>query len=248
MGLLRRSQPRASGLQVAGLTIDDVTVLVKIRRNARARRMILRLAPDGDGVVLTLPPRVSEQDGLAFARRNSNWILSRLNDQAERVEFHPGQILPFRGEPHVISHGARARGLVHADYSGGEARLVVHGEIAHLARRLADWLKRQAKAELAAASDRYAQAMGVRYRRLAVRDQKSRWGSCTSDGRLSYSWRLILTPPHVLDYVAAHEVAHLIEMNHSDRFWAVVALHCPHWREARRWLKTNGAALHRYGA
>ncbi|WP_342640701.1 M48 family metallopeptidase [Rhodoligotrophos ferricapiens] len=246
-----RAQLKVTTPKITALRIDDVSVPLVIRRNARARRMILRLSPDGDGVVLTLPPRASERAGLDFAARNGNWILSRLNDQPQRIEFYPGQKLPLRGEPYEIVHEpavVRGRGVVHATSAGDRSLLIVHGEAAHLSRRLTDWLRKQAKADLAAASDRYASAMGVRYKRIAIRDQKSRWGSCAADGRLSYSWRLILTPSFVLDYVAAHEVAHLIEMNHSDRFWALVVRHCPRWREARHWLKINGSALHRYGA
>jgi predicted metal-dependent hydrolase len=120
--------------------------------------------------------------------------------------------------------------------------------IAHLKRRLADWLKREARRDLTIASERHAQAMAVSFRRLAIRDQASRWGSCSSDGSLSYSWRLILAPSFVLDYVAAHEVAHLKHMNHGVRFWRLVLTHCPMAPQARLWLKRHGATLHRFGA
>jgi hypothetical protein len=126
--------------------------------------------------------------------------------------------------------------------------LCVAGNRAHLARRLRDYLKREAKHDLEAASRRYAGELGVTVRRVAVRDQVSRWGSCTAAGVLSYSWRLILAPPYVLDYLAAHEVAHLVEMNHSRRFWRVVAAICPDWQRAKAWLTAHGNALHRYGA
>jgi predicted metal-dependent hydrolase len=124
--------------------------------------------------------------------------------------------------------------------------VVVSGDGAHLARRLVDWLKAQAKRDLLAASESYAVAMGVKFHRLSVRDQKSRWGSCSSDGMLSFSWRLILAPPLVLDYVAAHEVAHLKHMNHSRNFWRLVLTHCPHAGRAKSWLKAHGPELHAY--
>jgi predicted metal-dependent hydrolase len=116
-----------------------------------------------------------------------------------------------------------------------------------VARRVRDFLKREAKRDLTAASRRYAASLGVAIKRVTVRDQVSRWGSCTADGALSFSWRLILAPPYVLDYLAAHEVAHLIEMNHSRAFWRVVARICPDWRRAKDWLNAQGNALHRYG-
>lgn len=126
------------------------------------------------------------------------------------------------------------------------SRLIhVPGELAHVPRRLLDWLKAAARAELAAASEKYANAMNARYRRIVIRDQRSRWGSCSATGVLSYSWRLILTPAYVLDYVAAHEVAHLNHMDHSPAFWRLVLSHCPDASRAKKWLKANGNGVHR---
>jgi predicted metal-dependent hydrolase len=123
----------------------------------------------------------------------------------------------------------------------------VPGKPEHVARRATDWLRKQAAIDLELACARYASAMDVKVRRIAIRDQKSRWGSCSSSGDLSFSWRLILAPPIVLDYVAAHEVAHLLEMNHSPRFWRHVLKHCPHARDAKNWMRLHGSDLHRYG-
>jgi predicted metal-dependent hydrolase len=125
--------------------------------------------------------------------------------------------------------------------------LCVAGDTRHLARRVRDFLKREAKRDLEAASRRHALALGLAPRRVVVRDQTSRWGSCSSTGVLSYSWRLILAPPHVLDYLAAHEVAHLKEMNHSPRFWRLVDQLDPQWQRAKAWLDAHGTQLHRYG-
>jgi predicted metal-dependent hydrolase len=116
-----------------------------------------------------------------------------------------------------------------------------------VSRRIGDFLKREARRDLEAASRRYAAELGVAARRVTVRDQSSRWGSCSTAGALSYSWRLILAPPFVLDYLAAHEVAHLVEMNHSRRFWRVVERICPAAHAAKVWLDANGPDLHRYG-
>ncbi len=117
-----------------------------------------------------------------------------------------------------------------------------------MARRVKDWLKTQARHDLAAASGNHAERMELTFKQLSVRDQSSRWGSCSSDGALSFSWRLILAPAFVLDYVAAHEVAHLREMHHGKAFWDLLRAHCSRTDEARRWLKKNGRELHRYGA
>jgi predicted metal-dependent hydrolase len=123
----------------------------------------------------------------------------------------------------------------------------VAGGFEHLDRRVHDFLKREARRDLQKAAERYADVLDVKVKRLSIRDQSSRWGSCTSSGSLSFSWRLILAPPFVLDYLAAHEVAHLVEMNHSPRFWKVVGRICNHVERAKRWLDAEGNDLHRYG-
>ena len=146
--------------------------------------------------------------------------------------------------------GARAgeRGTVWIELGDdGSRALCVAGEAPHVGRRLRDYLKREAKRELEAASRRAADALGVKIKRVSIRDQSSRWGSCSTTGVLSYSWRLILTPPFVLDYLAAHEVAHLVEMNHSRAFWRVVGRIYPNMARAKTWLDVHGADLHRYG-
>jgi predicted metal-dependent hydrolase len=125
---------------------------------------------------------------------------------------------------------------------------VVAGRLEHASRRLKDWLLEQARADLDASVTRHSRMLGVKARSISLRDQTSRWGSCTAGGLLSFSWRLILAPSHVLDYVAAHEVAHLVEMNHGPRFWKHVSRCMPRLEEAKRWLRSHGADLHRYGA
>jgi predicted metal-dependent hydrolase len=127
-------------------------------------------------------------------------------------------------------------------------RLNVSGRQEHAPRRLRDWLVEQARADLDRSVTLHARQLGVKARSITLRDQTSRWGSCTAGGLLSFSWRLVLAPSHVLDYVAAHEVAHLIEMNHGPRFWKLVGRSMPRLEEAKRWLRHHGADLHRYGA
>ena len=116
-----------------------------------------------------------------------------------------------------------------------------------LPRRLRDWLTTEARRDIVERVNRHAANLGLHAGRVTVRDQKSRWGSCSTTGALSFSWRLIMAPSFVLDYVAAHEVAHLAEINHGPRFWALVARTMPQTEEAKRWLLTFGSDLHRYG-
>ncbi len=236
------------GQRSLSLEIDGTAVPVAIRRNRRARRFILRMDPKGTGVVVTMPAAAAERDALAFAMRQAGWIRERLGRDGGAVAFAHGALVPYRGTPHLIVHEPGRRGSVrHEEDALDGPRLNVAGDGRHLPRRLTDWLKAQARRDLSEASQRYGEAMGLRYRRLTVRDQTSRWGSCSSTGALSYSWRLILAPPDILDYVAAHEVAHLAEMNHGPRFWALVYRHCPHADRARAWLREHGTGLHRYG-
>jgi predicted metal-dependent hydrolase len=234
--------------QTIEIVFDGATYQVALRRHVRARRYTLRVQTASRAIVLTMPMRGSLREANAFAERNGGWIAARLKRLPQAIPFAEGLELPLRGTPHRIVHRAGARGTVWTETGpADEALLCVAGDRAHLARRVRDFLKREAKRDLDAASRRYAALLGVTIKRISIRDQTSRWGSCTAAGVISYSWRLILSPPHVLDYLAAHEVAHLVEMNHSRRFWRVVARICPGWESAKAWLNTQGTALHRYG-
>lgn len=234
----------------APLVVDGKDLPVTFKRNAQARRIILRMNPKGEGVLLTLPPGTSEREALSFAKSQTAWIATRLRRTPDTVAFAVGVELPLRGVLHSVAHKHVPRRTVwceEAQSSDDLPALFVSGRIEHLPRRLKDWLKAQARSDLSTASERYAKQMGLKFTRLSIRDQSSRWGSCSSSGALSYSWRLILAPSDVLDYVAAHEVAHLAEMNHGPAFWNLVERHCAHSKSARQWLKQHGRSLHRYG-
>ena len=204
----------------------------------------MRLSRDRSGIVITLPPRVGRGEALDFAKKSSRWIVERLASEPAHQPLRAGTEILIRGERRQVLHSDTRRGTV----TLSENAVTVAGDAAHLQRRLVDWLKAEAKRDLMKASEFYAQAMGVKFHRLSVRDQKSRWGSCTSDGTLSYSWRLVLAPAFVLDYVAAHEVAHLKHMNHGRNFWRLVLTHCPDASRAKTWLKKHGAELHAYAS
>ena len=233
---------------------DTITVFhaqsaypVRLARNRQARRYTLRINSATREVLLTLPPRGNLRDAQAFAEKHGAWIAARLEHMPEPVAFSDGNIVPLRGEPHCIVHRRDMRGTVWVEVADGRRLLCVAGEAPHLARRLRDFLRREAQRDLAAASARAAEALGVGVARIAIRDQVSRWGSCSASGVLSFSWRLVLAPGHVLDYLACHEAAHLVEMNHSRRFWRLVERICPDYAAAKRWLDAHGAELHRYG-
>jgi predicted metal-dependent hydrolase len=243
--LLFRRPPEPQAIEVA---FDRAVYPVRVRRHPQARRYTLRIQAATREVVLTIPPRGSLKEARAFAQKHGGWIAARLGRLPAAIVFAHGTVVPVRGVEHHIEHRHGARGIAwRAAAADGTPLLCVAGEAPHIGRRVLDHLKREAKHDLDAASRRYAQRLGVAIRRVAIRDQASRWGSCSTTGVLSYSWRLILAPPFVLDYLAAHEVAHLAEMNHSPRFWRIVLGMCPDTRRAKAWLDAHGAELHRYG-
>lgn len=213
-------------------------VPLTLRRSARARRISLRISQLDGRVTLTLPVGVPESEALDFARTKESWIRKHLQSRPDEIRVAFGETVPIEGHPNRIVPAQGRR----VELRRGE--IAVPGDAE--ARRLSRFLKELARERLTEACDSYASALGRPYDRLALRDTRSRWGSCSSDGRLMFSWRLILAPPEVLRYVAAHEVAHLAEMNHSRAFWAHVERIFGAYDQPRLWLRDNGATLHRY--
>ena len=239
---------RPSEPQAIEIVFDRSIYSVRLRRHRQARRYTLRIQAATREVVLTIPPRGTLKAAREFAQKHGGWIAARLGRLPQAVRFAQGVVVPLRGEPHRIAHRRGARGTVwiEAD-SEGERLLCVAGEAPHVHRRIGDFLRREARRELEAASVQFAVDLGVSIKRISVRDQTSRWGSCSTAGVLSYSWRLILAPSFVLNYLAAHEVAHLVEMNHSSRFWRLVRRLSPGHERAKMWLDVHGSDLLRYG-
>jgi len=213
-------------------------VPLTLRRSARARRISLRISQLDGRVTLTLPKGVPERQALEFAAEKEEWIRSHLDARQANECVGIGSVLPIEGRARRIAEGS-GRSVVLTD-----DELTVPA--ASASRRVERFLKELARDRLAAASDHYSNSLGKSYSRLSIRDTRSRWGSCTAQGGLMYSWRLILAPPPVLQYVAAHEVAHLVEMNHSQAFWDVVRQLYGAYDEPRLWLRDQGASLHRY--
>ncbi|WP_019995992.1 M48 family metallopeptidase [Aureimonas ureilytica] len=226
------------------LLVNERRVPLQVREHPTARRIVLRIAPGGGGVRLTVPRRTARATILDFLERHRGWMEERLGPAPSHVA--DGAFLPFRGGSLLVRHDP-ARRLARLDPPAGEGepwRLHVGGEAAHTARRVADALKREARRDLEAAVERHAMALGLRPRALSLKDTTSRWGSCTADRRLSFSWRIVMAPPFVLDYLVAHEMAHLREMNHGPGFWALCRELCPGMDAGRDWLRREGASLH----
>ena len=212
----------------------DIPVL--LRRSARARRMTLRVARAGGEVVLTLPSRASVSDGRAFAESRAAWLRETRAGMPALRRVEHGVLLPVEGLPRrLVPHDGRRVELT------DEALLLPRARPAGVLAEA--WLRHLAQARLVAACDRHAAALGRGFRALALRDTRSRWGSCTHDGRLMFSWRLAMAPAAVLDYVAAHEVAHLRHMDHSAAFWDTTARLLPDYAVHREWLRGHGHEL-----
>ena len=215
-------------------------VEITLRRSARARRVALRVSGLDGRVTLSLPRGMDPAEALAFAEEKSDWIRSHLARQGTAQPVALGARIPLRGQEVTISPGTVRKAELVDD------RLIVPQAPTMVASRVKAFLRLEARANLATACARYSAALGRDYRRITLRDTRSRWGSCSSRGDLMFSWRLVMSPPDVLDYVAAHEVAHLVEMNHSPAYWSVVARLCPDYAAPRAWLRSNGQKLHQY--
>lgn len=246
--------------------LSDLGADVEVRRHPAARRLTLRVSQTRRSVVVTVPMQCDLVEAGSFLHRNIDWVRERLGSIPEPIALESGAVVPLRGEPHTLHFtGVRDRGprvrrirpVGGTAAAGGldpassaappYAKLQVTGPFEYATQRLIDWLCEEARHDLDARVVHHAANLGLTAKRITVRDQSSRWGSCSTTGTLSFSWRLILAPPLILDYVAAHEVAHLKEMNHGPRFWALVRRTMPQMDEARQWLQIYGMDLHKYG-
>ena len=223
------------------LRIGDPVIEIRLRPCARARRFVLRVPNSGPNAVLTVPRHAPRTAALDFVTANEGWLRERLASRGDLVPAGDGVELPFLGRCLRIEATGGAGRL-----SAGNGILRIPGRPELAPARAKGFLREIARQHLGARAAHHAAYLGRTPGRLTLRDTRSRWGSCTSEGDLMFSWRLVMAPWEVLDYVAAHEVAHLLEMNHSQRFWRVVAGLCPEYELHRNWLRQHGAGLHRY--
>jgi predicted metal-dependent hydrolase len=223
--------------------IDDPKLTVAVRRSARARRLTLTVPQNGDPPRVTAPPRTPLKDIRMFLLRQGDWLAHAVARLPDQTIIADGAALPVSGEMLHISHRSGPRRAPQID---GERLILQGGDASALGKRVEVWLKERARAEVTAIARACAAELGAKVGTVKMRDTKGQWGACTHKGDMSFSWRLAMAPPDVLDYVAAHEAAHLLEMNHGPQFWAHVDTLRPRWRTQRNWLKTHGGALHRY--
>lgn len=244
MNLLRKKRSsRDLPPEDGHLTIDGREVPVRFRVNGRARRMILRVEARTGEAVVTLPPGADREAAMAFVAERSFWIAERLIKSPAAMPFEDGVTIPVLGVDHVIRHQPTQRTPVLCE----NGVMLVGGKPEHLPRRVKDWLKKKARQEIEACVIELTPRIHKKHGRITIRDTRSRWGSCSSTGALNFSWRLVLAPSWVLEYVVAHEVAHLAEHNHSPAFWAIVDELNGNAKAGRDWLSRHGEGLHRYG-
>ncbi|MBV1706488.1 MAG: M48 family metallopeptidase [Hyphomicrobiales bacterium] len=233
------------------LTLEGTQHVIALRRSPRAKRMTLRLRNASRDFVLTVPQTVTSAMARDFLERQRGWMIERLRRLPARVMLTPDAIIPLRGVAHRVVHrpeGLRDVTIEAARHGEGPTmNLCVSGPLAQVPRALLAYFKREAQRDLAAAVRFHAGKIGKTVKRVTIRDTTSRWGSCSSTGNLNFSWRLVLAPAYVLDYLAAHEVAHLLHMDHSPRFWKLANQLSGDVARAEAWLKAQGARLHQIG-
>ena len=241
----KRPDPAAAADEVKRRALAlDLGAPLSIRVNPRARRLLLRIDAAERRIELVLPKGIAAEHGLKFLDAQRGWIAARLDALPQTVPFVEGAMVPVFGVPHRIRR-VEEPGAPPVTIADGEIR--VRGEPVHVPRRVRDHLAHLAARELARRARAYAASIDKRVLRVTVRDTKSRWGSCSSTGNLSFSWRLVFAPEPVVDYVVAHEVAHLAEMNHGPRFWKLVRSMTPDTATPRAWLKRHRSELLSYG-
>ena len=221
------------------ILLGNPSISLVVRRSERTKRIKLAVSRIDGQVTLTLPPYVAESSALEFARSKENWIRAQIAKSEAAVDVGPGMLLPVEGQYRKVEMANVRRPKLRPD------RFLLP-EGLHPGAAAQAHLQPLAEKRLVAAANRYSFRLGRSYAKLAVRDTRSRWGSCSEKRTLSFSWRLILAPPDVLKYVAAHEVAHLQEMNHSETFWKIVRQLYGSYNRQRRWLREQGSELHTY--
>ncbi|MGB3386597.1 MAG: M48 family metallopeptidase [Pseudaminobacter sp.] len=244
LGLFKKSPARQTApVQEREHVVAGRALPLRIVENERARRLTLRIDAGGRGLRITIPPGLARGEVERFLIRHQGWLEQRLAKVPDRPQVRPDIRIPLRGVPHLIVHEPGKRGTVTPGRDENGPLLLVHGERIHLPRRVADFLKREARRDIEALVERHCRTIGRRAKAIRFRDTSSRWGSCTADGVLSFSWRIMMAPPPVINYLVAHEVAHLREMNHGPKFWKLCEELCPDTERCKAWLKRNGSAL-----
>jgi len=232
-----------SGADETRIKVGNQSIRLRIVRQPRAKRLSIRIDAAAGEPVLILPPKASLRQGLRFIDSHADWIGEKLRALPKAEPFAPGAVIPYHGIPTLLVHSGKLRDATH---TRGQT-IVTGGDKSQFARRIEDFLRNEARTHVLDRTEFYGRQIGKKPSRVTIKDTKSRWGSCTPERALSFSWRLVLAPAQVFDYVIAHECAHMKELNHGPRFWALVKKVDPNYEVHRAWLDQYGATLHAYG-
>ncbi len=228
-------------------SLNDIDISLRLRYNPRAKRISLKLNHDGNGIILSMPSKSQRANSLNFLNQQSGWIFKNLNKSPASIIFEYGAVIPYDGQQFKILYDESKK----FDIEFTDGKILIAAPKEHLSRRLSDFIKKQAKVKITNIAKVKISLLNQKLScdkklgRITIKDQRSLWASCSSKGNLSFSWRLMFAPEHVLKYVIAHEVAHLIEMNHSSDFWHIVDMIVENYHQSRQWLKKNGTYLHK---
>lgn len=226
------------------LEIEGRSLSLVVRKSRNAKRYTLRLRPESGGeVVLTLPAYYSKKEALSFIEKSKPWLAKQLTKTIPKLAYAQGMVLPIFGKHYELRY--KSSGSFSSWW--GDDHLLIHAPSDRFEHFVQKSLQQAAKQFLQRRTLLYANQIAKHVNRITLRDMRSRWGSCTADGNISYCWRLIFAPENVADYVCAHEVAHLLELNHSKKFWQIVEQFCPDYQAFRHWLRENGKTLFQYG-
>lgn len=229
------------------LLLNGKSLPLLLRETPKAKRLTLRISSEREEVILTLPLFCSKKQVLDFIEKSKPWLEKQLEKQAAKsftkLSYVDGMVLPIFGKPYELRHkpSRSYRAWWEDDH------LLVHAPSEKFGDFVQKSLHKVAHQFFQERTIFYAAQVNKPVNRITVRDTRSRWGSCSTHGNISYSWRLIFAPEQVADYVCAHEVAHLIEMNHSPQFWKIVGDFCPDHKKLRQWLRQSGKTLFQYG-
>jgi predicted metal-dependent hydrolase len=217
-------------------------VSVKQRINNQAKKLILRIDIKTGEPIVTVPKGISQKQVVQFVTKHRDWIYDQYTKTLQS-HIGNGDIALLQGHQHRLIYTGTPPRVITLTDQNHEKTISVGGPEDQAGKRLEKWFKQEARAKLNEACDHYSKLLGVEYNKVSIGDMKSRWGSCSSQKILRFNWRLIMAPPEILQYVAAHEVCHLLEMNHSDRFWSHVNSCMPDYYSHRKWLRTSGQDL-----
>jgi len=226
------------------ITIAGQIFAVNLKRHGSTRRLSLRMGRDGQSLNIVAPPRISIRQIMTFVQTQEEWVITQINRQPTPNILAPNSFVPLYDQLHqIISLPDQRRGIVTIK----EAKILVPGDPTHLVRRVRDAIIREAGISCRHIAEQKTTRLHRPTAPITLRDTKSRWGSCNANGRLSFSWRLVMAPLQVLDYVVAHEVAHLVHLNHGPDFWALCQSLCDHdMASSRRWLRQKGHSLFQF--